>query len=94
MSLNNNRKTNELQAWCWLLEDDPYRLDQPAQFYESLIERADELVFQQVLSLDEWHALKRLADEVYSSTISTLQVGSRDRLDTRVLSVQILEGDA
>lgn len=75
MNSGNDRKTNELEAWCRLLEDDPYRLAQPEQFYESLIQRVDELVFQEVLNLDEWQALKRLADDVYSKTIATLQAG-------------------
>lgn len=88
MNLGNDQKRNELEAWRRLLEDDPYRLDQPEQFYESLIQRADDRVFQEVLNLDEWQALKRLADDVYSKTIVTLQAGSRDRLDVRTLKLE------
>ena len=88
MNLDNDQKRNELEAWRRLLEDDPYRLDQPEQFYESLIQRADDLVFQKVLNLDEWQALKRLADDVYSKTIVTLQAGCRDRLDVRTLKFE------
>ena len=88
MSLDNHQKTNELRAWHFLLDDDSYRLDQPEHFYESLIQRADELVFRNVLNLEEWQALKCLADEVYGQTIAALQEGKRDRLDTRILRIR------
>jgi hypothetical protein len=92
MSPNNDRKMNALKSWRGLLEDDPYRLDQPEQFYNSLTQRADELVSQKVLSVDEWQVLKGLADDVYSKTIATLQDGDRDLLDTRVLFLQNFSG--
>jgi hypothetical protein len=93
MSGNNGRKSNELKAWHLLLEDDAYRLDQPEPFHASLIQRADELVLQEVLSLDEWQALKDVADDVYNRTLATLANGGRDRLDTRTFELGIPQSE-
>ncbi|AZF04899.1 hypothetical protein [Pseudomonas sp. R5-89-07] len=77
-----SQKEMEIQAWHLLLEDDSYRLDWPDDFYQTLINRADELVLREVISLEEWQRLKDAADAVHAQTLRHLAALQRDRVDT------------
>lgn len=79
----------EIRAWHLLLEDDSYRLDQPDDFYRTLINRADELVLREIISLEEWQRLKDAADAVYAKTLQSLAAQQRDRLDTVAIDLCI-----
>lgn len=67
-------KEMEVRAWHLLLEDDNYRLDVPDDFYQTLINRADELVLRGVIDLSEWQRLKDTADEVHAKTLQGISV--------------------
>jgi hypothetical protein len=43
------------------------------------------------MSLDEWRALKRLVNDVYSKTFTSLEERDWGPLDMRLLSAQFLE---
>ena len=88
-----DQKVNELKAWHLLLEDDAYRLDMPEDFHQTLLRRADELVLQQVINLEEWQRLKNTADMVYEQTMQVLQEHRRDRLDTVSIDLDINRRD-
>ena len=88
-----DQKVNELKAWHLLLEDDAYRLDMPEDFHQTLLRRADELVLQQVINLEEWQRLKNTADKVYEQTMQALQEHRRDRLDTVSIDLEIIRQD-
>ncbi|AZE88762.1 hypothetical protein [Pseudomonas orientalis] len=80
--MKKSEKEMEIQAWHLLLEDDAYRLDWPDDFYRTLINRADELVLREVISLEEWQRLKDAADRVHAQTLHHLAAQQRDRVDT------------
>ncbi|WP_196304780.1 hypothetical protein [Pseudomonas fluorescens] len=71
----------ELKAWRLLLEDDAYRLDFPEDYRDTLIGRADELVLQQFISLEDWQLLKDAADQAYQLTVEMLARNQRDCLN-------------
>lgn len=71
----------ELKAWRLLLEDDAYRLDFPEDYYDTLIRRADELVLQELISLEDWQLLKDAADQAYQLTVEMLSRNQRDCLN-------------
>jgi hypothetical protein len=87
--MTNTTKEREVRAWHLLLEDDNYRLDLPDDFYQTLINRADELVLREVIDLSEWQQLKDTADEVYAKTLQGLSVCQRDRVDTVAIDLHI-----
>ncbi|KPY78054.1 hypothetical protein ALP50_04485 [Pseudomonas syringae pv. spinaceae] len=87
--MEKSEKAMEIRAWHLLLEDDSYRLDQPDDFYRTLINRADELVLREIISLEEWQRLKDAADAVYAKTLQSLAAQQRDRLDTVAIDLCI-----
>jgi hypothetical protein len=87
--MRKSEKEMELVAWHLLLEDDTYRLELPTDFYKTLIQRADELVLRQILSLEEWQQLKDIADDVYMLTLQGLEARKRDRVDTASIDLGI-----
>lgn len=87
--MEKSKKAMEIRAWHLLLEDDSYRLDQPDDFYRTLINRADELVLREIISLEEWQRLKDAADAVYAKTLQSLAAQQRDRLDTVAIDLCI-----
>ncbi|MFJ5299157.1 hypothetical protein ACIQAL_21815 [Pseudomonas sp. NPDC088368] len=56
-------KKSKLEAWYLILYDDLYRADRPEDYHKALIRRADELVLQNIISLEEWQVLKNAADD-------------------------------
>lgn len=87
--MEKSEKAMEIRAWHLLLEDDSYRLDQPDDFYRTLINRADELVLREIISLEEWQRLKDAAEAVYAKTLQSLAAQQRDRLDTVAINLCI-----
>ncbi|AZF15492.1 MULTISPECIES: hypothetical protein [Pseudomonas] len=87
--MEKSEKAMEIRAWHLLLEDDSYRLDQLDDFYRTLINRADELVLREIISLEEWQRLKDAADAVYAKTLQSLAAQERDRLDTVAIDLCI-----
>lgn len=87
--MEKSEKAMEIRAWHLLLEDDSYRLDQPDDFYRTLINRADELVLREIIWLEEWQRLKDAADAVYAKTLQSLAAQQRDRLDTVAIDLCI-----
>lgn len=87
--MGKSEKAMEIRAWHLLLEDDSYRLDQPEDFYRTLVSRADELVLREIISLEEWQRLKDAADAVHAKTLQSLAAQQRDRLDTVAIDLCI-----
>ncbi|MBT2339548.1 MULTISPECIES: hypothetical protein [Pseudomonas] len=83
--MSENDLEMELKAWRLLLEDDTYRLDFPEDYYNTLIKRADELVLQAFITLEDWQLLKDAADQAYARTVEGLARNQRDCLDAASL---------
>lgn len=75
----------ELKAWRLLLEDDVYRLDFPDDYYDTLNERADELMRLELITPQDWQLLKEAAGEAYARTNEMLSRNQRDCLNAASL---------
>lgn len=83
--MSENDLEMELKAWRLLLEDDAYRLDFPDDYHRTLIQRADELLLHEWITLDDWQLLKNAADDAHGFTLESLARDQRDCLKTSSL---------
>lgn len=73
-------RSTALTSWRLLLEDDSYRLDKPDDYYATLLQRADEMVLDGLISLEDWQLLKDAADTALQQTQASLARQQRDCL--------------